>query len=145
MSPWLPEWYMINGGYTTPTASIPANYTIPFVSVIVTSPTEATIVAGSPTTTPGSYSGVASTEGNFSGFSAIDHRPFTNAVRCIKAIFPKVSPKVKEFEYINEVLQFLSNRYNLNPIDCEDSRACDVVRYFQEYLSFSLVLFMLER
>jgi hypothetical protein len=29
----------------------------------------------------------------------------------------------------------LSNRYNLNPIDCEDSRACDVVRYFQEYQS----------
>jgi hypothetical protein len=59
----------------------------------------------------------------------------TNAVRCINAIFPKVSPRVKEFEYINEVLQFLSNRYNLNPIDCEDSRACDVVRYFQEYQS----------
>jgi hypothetical protein len=79
MSPWLPEWYMINGGYTAPTAAVPASYTIPFVSVIVTSPTEATIVAGSPTTTPGSYSGVASTSGNFSGFSAIDHRPFTNA------------------------------------------------------------------
>jgi hypothetical protein len=79
MSPWLPEWYMINGGYTTPTAAVPADYTIPFVSVIVTSPTEATIVAGSPTTTPGSYSGVASTSGNFSGFSAIDHRPFTDA------------------------------------------------------------------
>ena len=79
MSPWYPEWYMINGGYTAPTAAVPANYTIPFVSVIVTSPTEATIVAGSPTTTPGSYSGVASTSGNFSGFSAIDHRPFTNA------------------------------------------------------------------
>lgn len=79
MSPWLPEWYMINGGYTAPTAPVPANYTIPFVSVIVTSPTEATIVAGSPTTNPGSYSGVASTSGNFSGFSAIDHRPFTNA------------------------------------------------------------------
>ena len=79
MSPWYPEWYMINGGYTTPTAAVPASYTIPFVSVIVTSPTEATIVAGSPTTTPGSYSGVASTSGNFSGFSAIDHRPFTNA------------------------------------------------------------------
>jgi hypothetical protein len=59
----------------------------------------------------------------------------TNAVKCIKAIFPKVSPKIKEFEYINEVLQFLSKRYNLNPIDCEDSRACDVVRYFQEYQS----------
>ena len=79
MSPWYPEWYMINGGYTTPTAAVPASYTIPFVSVIVTSPTEATIVAGSPTTIPGSYSGVASTSGNFSGFSAIDHRPFTNA------------------------------------------------------------------
>jgi hypothetical protein len=79
MSPWLPEWYMINGGYTAPTASVPANFTIPFVSVIVTSPTEATIVAGSPTTIPGSYSGTASTEANFSGFSAIDHRPFTNA------------------------------------------------------------------
>ena len=79
MSPWYPEWYMINGGYTTPTAAVPADYTIPFVSVIVTSPTEATIVAGSPTTIPGSYSGVASTSGNFSGFSAIDHRPFTNA------------------------------------------------------------------
>ena len=79
MSPWFPEWYMINGGYTTPTDPVPANYTIPFVSVIVTSPTEATIVAGSPTTIPGSYSGVASTSGNFSGFSAVDHRPFTDA------------------------------------------------------------------
>jgi hypothetical protein len=79
MSPYLPQWYMINGGYTAPTDPVPANYTIPFVSVIVTSPTEATIVAGPTTTTPGSYSGVASTSGNFSGFSAIDHRPFTNA------------------------------------------------------------------
>jgi hypothetical protein len=59
----------------------------------------------------------------------------TNAVKCINAIFPKVSKKVKEFEYLNEVLQFLSSRYNLNPIDCEDARACDVVRYFQEYQS----------
>jgi hypothetical protein len=64
----------------------------------------------------------------------------TNAIRCINAIFPKVSPRVKEFEYINEVLQFLSNRYNLNPIDCEDSRACDVVRYFQEYQSESHII-----
>ena len=59
----------------------------------------------------------------------------TNAVKCINAIFPKVSKKIKEFEYLNEVLQFLSNRYSLNPIDCEDARACDVVRYFQEYQS----------
>ena len=70
---------MYNGGYTSPTDPVPANYTIPFVSVIVTSPTEATIVAGPTTTTPGSYSGVASTSGNFNGFSAIDHRPFTDA------------------------------------------------------------------
>jgi hypothetical protein len=69
---------MINGGYTAPTATTPANFKIPFVSVIVTSPTEATIVAGTPPTNPGSYSGVASTAGNFSGFSAIDHRPFTD-------------------------------------------------------------------
>ena len=70
---------MYNGGYTSPTDPVPANYTMPFVSVIVTSPTEATIVAGPTTTTPGSYSGVASTSGNFNGFSAIDHRPFTDA------------------------------------------------------------------
>ena len=74
------DWYMLDGeGYSPPTVSVPANYNIPFVSVIVTSSTEATIVAGSPTTTPLSYSGTASTEPNFSGFSAIDHRPFTNA------------------------------------------------------------------
>jgi hypothetical protein len=64
----------------------------------------------------------------------------TNAVRCINAIFPKVSKKVKDFEYLNEVLQFLSDRYNLNPIDCEDARACDVVRYFQEYQSSDHVI-----
>ena len=73
------EWWMYNGGYTSPTDPVPANYTSPFVSVIVTSPTEATIVPGPTTTTPGSYSGVASTSGNFNGFSAIDHRPFTDA------------------------------------------------------------------
>jgi hypothetical protein len=73
------EWYMLDGeSYNPPTATVPANYTIPFVSVIVTSPTEATIVSGTPTTTPLSYSGTASTEANFSGFSAIDHRPFTD-------------------------------------------------------------------
>ena len=59
----------------------------------------------------------------------------TNAVKCIKAIFPKKNKNKQEFEYINEVLQFQSNRYNLTPIDCEDSRNCDVIRYFQEYQS----------
>lgn len=58
----------------------------------------------------------------------------TNATKCIKAIFPKVG-KVKEFDYINSVLQFQSDRYGLNPIDCEDSRNCDMVRYVQEFQS----------
>jgi hypothetical protein len=58
----------------------------------------------------------------------------TNAQRCIKAIFPKIK-KISEFEYINDVLQFQSKRYSLTPIDCEDSRNCDLVRYFQEYQS----------
>ena len=78
MSPIYYEWYMINGGYSAPTAAVPANYAIPFVVVIPTSPTEASIVAQNPTTVPGSYSGTASTEANFSGFSALDHRPFTD-------------------------------------------------------------------
>lgn len=59
----------------------------------------------------------------------------TNAIRCIKSIFPKINNKISEFEYINSVLQFQSKRYDLTPIDCEDSRNCDVVRYFQEYQS----------
>jgi len=59
----------------------------------------------------------------------------TNATKCIKAIFPKINKKVSEFEYINDVLRFQSKRYNLTPIDCEDSRNCDLVRYFQEYQS----------
>ncbi len=59
----------------------------------------------------------------------------TNATKCIKAIFPKTNKKISEFEYINDVLHFQSKRYNLTPIDCEDSRNCDVVRYFQEYQS----------
>jgi hypothetical protein len=64
----------------------------------------------------------------------------TNAQKCIKAIFPKINKKVSEFEYINDVLQFQSERYSLTPIDCEDSRNCDLVRYFQEYQSQHHVL-----
>ena len=60
----------------------------------------------------------------------------TNATKCIKAIFPKINKKTLEFEYINNVLKFQSKRYNLTPIDCEDSRNCDVVRYFKEYQSY---------
>jgi len=39
MSPWLPEWYMINGGYSAPTAPTPADLKIPWISIQTTSPT----------------------------------------------------------------------------------------------------------
>jgi hypothetical protein len=64
----------------------------------------------------------------------------TNATKCIKAIFPKINKKTSEFEYINDVLQFQSKRYKLTPIDCEDSRNCDLIRYFQEYQSSHHIL-----
>ena len=80
MSPIAWEHYMIDGEtYTPPTTTTPANYKIAYISVILDSPTVATIVAASPATIPGSYSGVASTSGSFSGFSALDHRPLVNA------------------------------------------------------------------
>ena len=59
----------------------------------------------------------------------------TNATKCIKTIFPKNNRKISEFDYINSVLDFQSKRYGLTLIDCEDSRNCDPVRYFQEYQS----------
>ena len=58
----------------------------------------------------------------------------TNATKCIKSIYPKVG-RVKEFDYINDVLQYQAERYRLNPMDCEDSRNCDIIRYLQEYQS----------
>ncbi len=58
----------------------------------------------------------------------------TNATKCIKQIFRKVG-KMSEFDFINEALQFLADRYGANPYDVEDSRACDPIRYFQEYQS----------
>ena len=58
----------------------------------------------------------------------------TNAIKCIKTIYPKVK-KVSEFEYINDVLEYQAERYDLNPMDCEDSRNCDVIRYLKEYQS----------
>ena len=58
----------------------------------------------------------------------------TNAQLCIKTLFKKTK-KIKDFDFFNEVLHFQSERYNLNPIDCEDSRNCDVIRYLREYQS----------
>jgi len=60
MSPIYYEWYMVDGeGYTTPTASTPANYEIPWIKVEAVSPTSVVITLGVPVTTPGSYSGRA--------------------------------------------------------------------------------------
>jgi len=92
------DWYMLDGeSYNAPTVTTPVNYKIPFVSVIPTSPTEATIVAGDPVTAPGSYSGTASTSGNFSGFSAIDHRPFTddNGIVFLTGLLPGMTYYVR--------------------------------------------------
>ncbi len=58
----------------------------------------------------------------------------TNATKCIKQLFKKAKP-MSEFDFINEALGFLADRYGANRYDVEDSRACDPVRYFQEYQS----------
>jgi hypothetical protein len=60
------DWYTIDGeSYQTPTASVPANYDIPFVNISITSNTSATFTFGSPTTTPGSYGGSIAGTGSF--------------------------------------------------------------------------------
>ena len=58
----------------------------------------------------------------------------TNAKRCINLIFSK-SKKVSNLEYESACIQFLADRYNSTPYSVEDSRLCDVVRYFNEYQS----------
>ena len=65
MSPWIPEWYMINGGYSIPTAPTPSELKIPWITIQTTSPTTATITFGSPFVNPGSYAGSAASTGTF--------------------------------------------------------------------------------
>lgn len=59
----------------------------------------------------------------------------TQAEKCIRLLFQKSKSSDSNFKFINEVLQFQSERYGLNPIDCEDSRNCDYIRYLKEYQS----------
>lgn len=66
MSPWLPEWYMINGGYSAPTAPTPNDLKIPWVSINTTSPTAVTLTFGVPSVTPGSYGGAIVSSGTYS-------------------------------------------------------------------------------
>ena len=65
MSPWLPEWYMINGGYSAPTAETPADLEIPWVSINTTSPTTVVLTFGGSNVTPGSYGGAIVSSGTY--------------------------------------------------------------------------------
>lgn len=58
----------------------------------------------------------------------------SNAKKCIRKIFSKKG-KVSDFDFENDVLRFLADRYGSTPYSVEDSRACDVWRYFKEYQS----------
>ena len=65
MSPWLPEWYMINGGYSAPTAPTPNDLKIPWVSINTTSPTTVVLTFGGSNVTPGSYGGAIVSAGTY--------------------------------------------------------------------------------
>ena len=65
MSPWLPEWYMINGGYSAPTAPTPNDLKIPWVSINTTSPTTVVLTFGGSNVTPGSYGGAIVSSGTY--------------------------------------------------------------------------------
>lgn len=67
MSPIAPEdWWVYDSTYGAPTAAVPANYKIPWITVQTTDPTRAVITLGTPSTTPGSYAGeIALSIGSF--------------------------------------------------------------------------------
>lgn len=72
--------YMLDGeSYSPPTDPTPANYNIPFMSVIMNSSTDVTIVAGTPSLTPGSYAGAISTLSNFNAISDLDYHSLNDA------------------------------------------------------------------
>lgn len=58
----------------------------------------------------------------------------TNAKKCIKALFKKDKP-MSQLKFESECLEFLSDRYGAPPYSVEDSRLCDVHRYFQDFQS----------
>jgi len=60
----LPEYMLLNGGYTAPTAPIPSDYAIPWISISTnTAGTQATITAGSTNVSPSNFEGAYSTSG----------------------------------------------------------------------------------
>lgn len=73
------EWYMINGGYSEPTAPSPSDVKIPWITVNTTSPTTAVITFGVPNIVPGSYAGAIASNTSYSGFSDIDYRVINTA------------------------------------------------------------------
>lgn len=65
MSPVYYEWYMINGGYSAPTATTPDDLKIPWVSINTTSPTTVVLTFGGSNVTPGSYGGAIVSSGTY--------------------------------------------------------------------------------
>tara|TARA_R100001086_G_scaffold199785_2_gene115976 strand:- start:2590 stop:3618 length:1029 start_codon:yes stop_codon:yes gene_type:complete len=59
----------------------------------------------------------------------------TNAKKCINLIFKKDGNYQTNLQFESECIQFLADRYNSTPYSVEDSRLCDVIRYFKEYQS----------
>lgn len=56
------RWWTLPGeGYSSPTATTPADLKIPWISIQTTSPTRAVITLGTPSVTPGSYGGSGTT------------------------------------------------------------------------------------
>ena len=59
------DYNLVDGGGGLGTYPTPVNFTIPWISVQPTSTTTAVIIIGDPPTTPGSWSGSATSSGNF--------------------------------------------------------------------------------
>lgn len=74
MSPWMPEWYMVNGGYSEPTVATPSNLKISWVTVNPISTTSAVVTFAIPTVTPGSYGGAIASNVLYSGTSDLDFK-----------------------------------------------------------------------
>jgi hypothetical protein len=61
MSPIIPEWYMVDGGYTTPTGSLE----VAWVNAVPVSATSATITFATTSGTPGSFGGAGAGTSSF--------------------------------------------------------------------------------
>jgi hypothetical protein len=74
MSPWMPQWYMVNGGYSEPTVTTPSDLKISWVTVNPISTTSAVVTFAIPNVTPGSYGGAIASNVLYSGPSDPDFK-----------------------------------------------------------------------